>query len=466
MSSAIPRNRAELVQRFRHLTSSSAIQSAFWVILGSGGQQFLRLLSNLVLTRLLFPEVFGVMALVTAVIVGLELLSDVGLREGVLNSKRVNDPLFLRTAWTIQIIRGAIIGCLAIAISFPMANFYQEPVLQPILSCVGVIVFMESFRSIAMLLYDKRLDLKTQVMMQMTNQVVGLIVTIVIAWKYETIWAMPIGHCATALMHVLLSYRLFEGHQSRFCWDRQTVHQLFHFGKWIFVSSAISYVVLQGDRLVIGKFMTMDEFGKYTVASTWAMMVTMFAATISGRVLHPFYRRTLDADETNFQQVHKVRRILNAGYASVCVFLALIGELLIRLLYDDRYTDVGWILQILALGQVGRCMTGTLQPFILALGDSYSQMKFSAANATLLISFIVVGGWLAGAPGVILAYTLSSLLAHPIMVLFARRHGYRCMLLDMSCIAFAIVASFALWWLTDAQVLTILHGLLTQPNVS
>lgn len=460
MLSALPSSRTELIQRVRHLSSSTAIQGALWVILGAGGEQGIRLIGNLILTRLLFPEVFGIMAIVMAVIIGLGLVSDVGLREGVMNSDRVEDPKFMSTAWTIQIARGAIIGILAVALAVPVAGFYNEPVLMPILCFVGCAIFVESFKSIAMLVYDKRLDLKNQIIMRLTVQTFGLIVMIIVAWRWETIWAMPLGHLATILLEILLSYRLFKGHFSKFCWDKSTVQQLFHYGKWIFVSSAISYMVLQGDRLVIGKFMTMDEFGKYTVAATWAAMVALFAGQISGRVLHPYFRKALD-EHSDYKQVHKVRRFINVGYVFVCICLALIGEYLILFLYDDRYTDVGWILQILALGQVGRCLTGTLQPFVLAHGDSFSQMKFSAFTAFVLICFISLGGWLAGAPGVVLGYAVSSLLSHPFMVFMARRHGYYCMFLDLSCIVVAVVACFVLWWLIDAPALAVLHDIFT-----
>ncbi len=46
---------------------------------GVGGQQFLRLASNLILTRLMFPEAFGLMALIQTFMVGLQMFSDIGI---------------------------------------------------------------------------------------------------------------------------------------------------------------------------------------------------------------------------------------------------------------------------------------------------------------------------------------------------------------------------------------------------
>ena len=82
-------------------------QAVLWVAIGHGGTQALRLLSNLVRTRLLFPEVFGLMAIVTAVMTGLLLFSDLGVGLSVIQNERGEESDFLDTAWTAQVARGA-----------------------------------------------------------------------------------------------------------------------------------------------------------------------------------------------------------------------------------------------------------------------------------------------------------------------------------------------------------------------
>ncbi|CAN0588351.1 unnamed protein product, partial [Laminaria digitata] len=96
-----------------------------------GGQifvQLIRLASNLILTHLLFPEAFGVMALVNTIIVGLELISDLGIVPSLIQNVREDDD-FLNTAWTLAIARGAILFLGGCAIAYPMAEFYDEPQL-------------------------------------------------------------------------------------------------------------------------------------------------------------------------------------------------------------------------------------------------------------------------------------------------------------------------------------------------
>lgn len=77
-----------------------AIRGMVWTVAGYGASQILRLGSNLILTRLLFPELFGLMTLVNIFITGLHLFSDIGVGPSIIQNKRGDDPVFLNTAWT------------------------------------------------------------------------------------------------------------------------------------------------------------------------------------------------------------------------------------------------------------------------------------------------------------------------------------------------------------------------------
>jgi O-antigen/teichoic acid export membrane protein len=75
-----------------------AIKEAFWTIVGYGGSLVLRFASSLILTRLLFPELFGLMGIVNIFIIGLQLFSDVGIGLNIVQNKRGDEPEFYNTA--------------------------------------------------------------------------------------------------------------------------------------------------------------------------------------------------------------------------------------------------------------------------------------------------------------------------------------------------------------------------------
>src|SRR6056297_1388295 len=117
--------------------AARAIRSAGFTAVKFGGQNFLRLASNLVLTRLLFPEAFGIMAIVQVVLGGVAMFSDIGIRASIVQNPRGDEPDFLNTAWTVQIIRGIFLGLIVFFSAGSVATFYEEQILADILRVVA-----------------------------------------------------------------------------------------------------------------------------------------------------------------------------------------------------------------------------------------------------------------------------------------------------------------------------------------
>ena len=117
-----------LVARFRGGSLNARfMRSSVFTLGGYGLGQALRLLSNLLLTRLLFPEAFGMMALVAVIMQGLAMFSDVGVSPAIMRSSRGDDQRFLDTAWTIQVIRGGVLWLFACLIAIPVSNTSVNP---------------------------------------------------------------------------------------------------------------------------------------------------------------------------------------------------------------------------------------------------------------------------------------------------------------------------------------------------
>ena len=91
--------------------------------------------SNLVMTRLLVPQMFGVMAIATVIMVGLAMFSDLGLRQSIVQSRRGSDPVFLNTAWSVQIVRGLILWLFALAVESRHSSWQAVPASCQLTAC-------------------------------------------------------------------------------------------------------------------------------------------------------------------------------------------------------------------------------------------------------------------------------------------------------------------------------------------
>lgn len=95
-----------IAQQGKSALNARARSGSIWIVGAFGASQVLRLGLNIVLAALLFEEAFALMAIVTAVMIGLGGFSDIGLQQNVIQSSRGDEPAFLNTAWTMQVIRG------------------------------------------------------------------------------------------------------------------------------------------------------------------------------------------------------------------------------------------------------------------------------------------------------------------------------------------------------------------------
>ncbi|HEY0869143.1 MAG TPA: oligosaccharide flippase family protein, partial [Acidothermaceae bacterium] len=165
-----------------------AVWGAMWAVGGLGATQVIRFASNLVLTRLLFPEAFGLMSLVQVFLAGLHMFSDVGVTPAIIQSNRGNDPRFLNTAWTIAVVRGCLLWVAACILAYPASIFYREPMLLRLMPAVGFTAALSGLNSTKLATANRELSLKRITIIDLSSYVASMIVTIVLSWLWRSVW--------------------------------------------------------------------------------------------------------------------------------------------------------------------------------------------------------------------------------------------------------------------------------------
>ena len=152
-----------------------AIHGSIWSVLGFGSAQFVRLLSNLLLTRLLFPEVFGVMALVMVVLQGIKMFSDIGISTSVVRDERGDNPDYLNTAWTLQTMRGVAIWAISCALAYPASNLYEAPQLLALIPVIGLTAVIQGFNAPGILSLKRHMKVRQLISWEFTTQLVTVV---------------------------------------------------------------------------------------------------------------------------------------------------------------------------------------------------------------------------------------------------------------------------------------------------
>ncbi len=365
-----------------------AIRGAVWTFAGYGMSMILRLGSNLILTRLLLPEVYGLIALVYVFITGLHLFSDVGIGPSIIQNKRGDEPAFLNTAWTIQVVRGVCLWVGSLLVAGPAAQFYNEPRLLLLLPVVGLNAIISGFNSTALFTLNRQVAINKLAVYELAGQITSITVTIVFAYFNPTVWAMVAGGFASALVQMVWSHRLFPEQPNRFAWEQDAVKSIFSFGKWIFLSTALYFFVSQSDRLILGKLISLEMLGIYGIAFTLADIPRQIIGALSNKVIFPSFAKLADLPREMFRaKILKNRRYLLVGLAAGLSLMIGFGDRLVFILYKSNYHEAGWMVPIIGLGIWHTSLYFTAFPALLAVGNA----RYNPPGSLLAFLTIVVG---------------------------------------------------------------------------
>ena len=399
------------------------MRSSAWTALGYGASQALRLVSNLILTRLLFPEAFGLMAIVSVFIVGLTMFSDMGTHPAILQNKRGDDPAFLNTAFSIQAARGAILWLASAAIAGPAALFYGQPELAWLLPLAGFSLLLQGLEPTRVDTAARHLRLGRLTALDLISQVIGIVSMVLLAWATQSVWALVSGWIISSGARLMLITRILPGPKSRLGWEPAAARDLMQFGSWLFLSTACGFLVTQGDKAILGKYLTLEQLGLYNIGFFLASFPMLLGQTIGGRILIPLYRERPPGDSAgNFARLRQMRFGLSSAIFVLLTLMAFGGELIVDLLYDPRYSAAGAILVLIAVVQIPSVIGMTYDQAALAAGDSRNYFMLSAVRAVLLVFGLIAGAEWFGLVGALAGQALATIAVYPFLIWLARRH--------------------------------------------
>ena len=405
--------------------SDRAVQGSVVVVVGYAGREMIRLAGNLILTRLLFPDAFGLMVIVNTVIHGLNMTADLGIGTKLVQSPRGEDEEFLRTVFLMQAVRAGILWLLCLAVAPWAARIYEQPDLVAMLPVAGLTVLINGFQSTALLRRQRHLDLVGVTGLEIIALGVSAVVMVAWAWLHPTVWALVGGSIVGSLVGVGISHRLNRDRRDRFGWDRRAARELIGFGKWAFVATFLLFLAGQSDRLIFGYLVPIEVLGVYSIAWVLSSPPGILLNRLSGSIAFPALSRKREAgDQAAYAAAYARSRaplVVIGGGISSLLFAS--GVWLVVVLYDPRYHEAGWMLQWLAISAWFETLGKGPRAALLSHGLS---RWLALANGVKVVA-IPVGIWIGmvthGFPGAVAGYALSEVFRYAVFAMGCRSVG-------------------------------------------
>jgi O-antigen/teichoic acid export membrane protein len=427
------------------------IRGAIWTIGNFGFALAARTITSVVLAHLLAPELFGIMFIVNSIRTGVELISDIGIGQNIVHNTNAERPEFYDTAWTLRLIRSLFLWLLMLAAAVPVARFYGTPIIGSIMPVLGSGFIIGALGSVAPYLAQKKIRFVRITIYEVTLTTFSNIGIILLAYFMPTIWALVFGALVATTAQSIASYFLLPNVRHRLRIRREYVDQIFSFGSWVFVSSIAYFLAMNFDRFYFGKIASFDVVGVYGIAKSLSELVVQLVLRVNGDLVFPLIAASQLMPRAKLRADLAPKRfaILLVGAAAFGVMITF-ADIVIKLLYDQRYQAAGWMLPVLLVGSWFSVLTVFNESTLLGLGKPI----YSALSNSLKFLWLFIGlpfGYAhLGIPGVILVISTADIWRYPATFIGQVREHFSFARQDFACTLAMFVFSCVLETLRSA----------------
>jgi O-antigen/teichoic acid export membrane protein len=425
---------------------------------GYGAQTLLRFISRIILTKLLInPAPMGTVAVITTILAGLEMISDLGINLNIVQHRDGDSARFIGTARSVQLLRSVLLFLVAVAMAWPVAWLYHDPELGPLLLFGALSVLVRGFNNPGLSLHVRNVDLMRPTLVGIVSEAAGFVVTVIWAFKAPSAWAIVGGSVASAITVTVASQ--IAAKPVAFAWDGAIARNIIKFGGWIILSTGTWFLASRGETLLLKGSVPDVEFGCFAFASM--LVAAPFAAItqLGAQVLMPLLASWgRDSEEAIRTQFRRVKWMFTALGICVAWGAILVSPFIIHLLHFNRsFSALTWMVQILGVRAALDVFGLPVSNGLLAAGATRYAAIANVVRLLVLATglYLTIHVFQTGLPGAIWVLVFAPVLAYAALMPGLARHIRGMMLLEgVTFLVFVgcTTVAAALWLLVSGMI--------------
>lgn len=416
-----------------------------WISASRGIVNALGFLSTIILARLLLPSDFGLVALGTTMLAILQAVTNLSLSQALVHHRDPTTDHF-HAAWTLNMLRGLVLGGLFAAAAPATAAFYGDGRLANIMYALAFSVFLSGLANPRRIMLQKELIFWQDFMLNVSQKLVGVIVGIAVALIYQSYWALIAGTIAGQMAQVIISYTVLPFRPKL---GFKHAGELWSFSAWLTASQVINTINWRFDQLLIGKFLGSTNLGYYTVGNNLAVLPSREATLPLTQTLFPAFARFAHDTERLRRAYQRSQALITAIALPLGVGMALIAEPLVLVAMGEKWLPATAVIEAMAAIIAVQTIGSQVMPLGMSLGQTKLLFKRDTQVFFIRLPAIIVGMYLAGLQGVIIARVLTGLVSMMVNMLMVKKLialPVRTQLAaNMRCIVSVMVMSAAVW---------------------
>lgn len=379
-------------------------------------QRGLGIVSTLILARLLTPDDFGIIALITIVLQFFELLAEIGNQQYIVQKETLHDS-DLNTAWTMDILIKSVVA-LAVICSAPLlSDFFETPELALALAIAALALPLRALRTPGMMQAVREIDYRPLFRLTLWQKGLSFIAVITIAWIYQSYWAIVLGSLLSAAVFAIGSYRV---HPYRPSWSLANAREQWRFSQWLLLRGIVGFTRSQIDNLIVSKQFSTASLGGYNLVREISLLPALSAIIPMSEPLLASIARVKDDPDSLAYRVRFSLAIMVTVLTPLTTFLLLYPELIVLTLLGEQWQAYSHLLRPFALFFLTFCLFALISDAIIALGRVRALFAFDLISTAIIFVVLVAVAtnsltdmaWFRGALAIATTVALLMLLNH------------------------------------------------------
>lgn len=334
-----------------------SLKAVFWSALEALSRQGVQFLITIILARLLAPEDFGTIAMLTLFIGLASIFVDGGFSSALIQKAEITAEEST-AVFFFNLLAGAFSALLLVAFAPWIASFFNTPVLAALTRLMALNLFLTAFGSVHSALLTRDLDFKTQTHITLAASLLSGVVAVLLAWRGWGVWSLAIQALIATVVSTLLLWA-FRPWRPTLRFQFRALRGLVGFGGYLFASALLEVVYSRAYALLIGKLYSTRTLGYFTRADTTQQIPSQMLSTIINRVLYPVFSSVA-------RQGDLMRRGLRQAIGSLMLInvplmlgMMAVSDTLVVVLFGTKWRPCVPYLQIL-------CLSGLMWPLHVA----------------------------------------------------------------------------------------------------
>jgi O-antigen/teichoic acid export membrane protein len=401
-----------------------------WVGGASIAEQSSRFARNMVLTRLLVPSAFGAMAVVMASSAIIGALTDVGVRQAVIQNPRGGEKAYVNAGWWMGLGRALSTYVIIFTMAPWVAHFYGITELSALLRVTLLSCLFDGAMSPGSILAQKEMKFGRWVAISNGGAICGVTLTVILSFVMRDVWALAIGFGSENAFRCLLSYIVYPELPS-LGWDSHAIWDLCRFSKQAFGLSFLNLIFSRTDIFVLGKLYSTTALGLYTMGVALVLTPSTFVTNMLAQTLLPAFSYVQDDKERLNRILIEITSWLILLGLPFVVVMYLCGHSLLSVIYGSRYAAAAGPLTVATVVVFFNLLNAAITGVFTAVGRPALHRRAVAASAVVMMIAIypackllgVVGGQVAALFAIIVSYFLQVIRVRRLTGLDLLRYG-------------------------------------------